>query len=142
MKNRFALVVTAMVAFAAMAIGAKAQDFNQLIVNVPYEFVVSGKTLPAGTYRLNRVESSASNGRQLIIRNVKNSEGVLVLPSEVQDARADKLGFTFREIGGEHFLSKIETTDYVFAVPVSKSEVLETRNKSHQDSKSSGASGN
>jgi len=37
---------------------AKGQDRDQIVVNIPYEFVVAGKTLLAGTYRLNRVPNS------------------------------------------------------------------------------------
>ena len=149
MKNRFALVVTAVVAFAAFAVGAKAQAFDQLIVNVPYQFVVSGKTLPPGTYRLNRADSFTP--RQLVLRNVENSaSAALVVPTQIQSALQTNtapdarhgLGFTFQEVGGQHFLTNIETANYVFAVPVSKSAVLEASNKSHQTSNGSGASGN
>jgi hypothetical protein len=139
MKKHFARMVTVMVGFAALAISVKAQESDQVAVNVPYEFVVSGKTLPAGTYRLNRVDKSSN--RELLLRSVENSAGVLLVPSDVEDARADKPSFTFREIGGEHFLTQIETAEHVFGVPVSKSAVLEATTKSHQGSKGSGVSG-
>ena len=136
MKKRFALVVTAMIGFAALAIGAKAQEVDQVVIDVPYEFVVLGETLPAGTYRVNRFSTSAES--ELVLRSFENAAGVLVVPSDVQDARADKLGFSFQEIGGQHFLTKIETAEHVFAIP--KSAVLEAI-KSHRGSKGSGASG-
>jgi hypothetical protein len=137
---KFSRIVVAVVGFAALAIGARAQEFNQLIIHIPYDFVVLGKTLPAGTYRVTPTEPGADH--QLLLRNVDNAEGVLVLPNMVEEARADKFGFRFQEIGGQHFLSKIETANYVFTVPVSKSEILEATNKSHQSSKASGTSGN
>ena len=148
MKKRFALILTPVLGFAALAIGAKARALDQLVVNVPYEFVVSGKTLPAGTYRLNRADNFAP--RKLVLRNSENSAVVLVIPSQVQNAvqtapapdARHGLGFTFEEIAGEHFLTGIETADYIFAVPVSKSAVLEASNKSHKGSMSSGTSGN
>lgn len=148
MKKRFALMLTAVAAFAALSIRAKAQASDQLVVKVPYEFVVSGKTLPAGTYRLNRADNFAP--RKLVLRNSENSAVVLVIPSQVQNAvqtatDADArhgLGFNFQEIGGEHFLTRIETADYIFTVPVSKSDILEASNKSHKGSMSSGTSGN
>lgn len=140
MKKRLALILTALVGVAVLPIGAKAQEFDQLRVTVPYEFVALGKTLPAGTYRLSRIETSTVH--ELILKNVNNSQAVLMVASEIQGTRADELGFTFRDIGGEHFLTKIKTGDYSFAVPVSKSAILEALNKSHQASKSSEASGN
>ena len=136
----FARTVTAIVGFAALAISAKAQEPDQLVIHIPHEFVVYGKTLPAGTYRVNRTEPAAEE--QLVLRSVKNGEGVLVVPSLVEDGRAGKLGFVFEEIAGQHFLTTIETAEHVFAVPVSKSEILEAANKSHQASKGSADSGN
>jgi hypothetical protein len=137
---KFARIVVAVVGFAALAIGARAQELNQLIINIPHEFVVLGKTLPAGTYKLTPTEPIAD--RQLLLRNVKTGEGVLVIPNMVDEARADKLGFTFQEVGGQHLLSEIKTANFVFGVPVTKSEILEASNKSHQSSKASGTSGN
>jgi hypothetical protein len=101
--------------------------------------VVSGKTLPPGRYRVNEVSTSAQH--ELVVWSFENAAGVLVVPSEVDDARADKLGFAFREIGGQHFLTQIETAEHVFAIPVSKSAVLEATIKSHQGSAGSRASG-
>lgn len=140
MKKRLVLILTALVGFAVLPIGAKAQEFDQLRVTVPYEFVVLGKTLHAGTYRLSRIETST--GHELILKNVNNSEAVLMIAREIEGPRADELGFTFRNLGGEHFLSEIRTGDYSFAVPVSKSAVLEASNRSRQVSKSSEPSGN
>jgi hypothetical protein len=139
MKTHFARIATAIIGFAALAICAKAQERDQVVVDVPYEFVVSGKTLPAGTYRLNRVDIAGN--RELLLRSVENAEGVLVVPGDVEDARDDKPSFRFQEIGGEHFLTQIETVEHVFALQVSKSAVLEATMKSRQDQKSSGAIG-
>jgi len=54
MKKYFMRIATTVVGIAAFAVGAKAQASDQLIVKIPYEFVVSGTTLPSGTYRLSR----------------------------------------------------------------------------------------
>jgi hypothetical protein len=127
----FARIVVAMLGFAALAMGARTQEPDQLTIRIPYEFVASGKTLPAGTYRLNRTQTSPEQ-HQLVLRNVERAAGVLVTPSEVEVAGAGKPAFTFQEIGGRHFLTQIHTAQYVFAVPVSKSVILEAANKSHQ----------
>ena len=139
MKKHFALMVTAMVGFAALAMSAKAQESDQVIVDVPHAFVVSGKTLPPGRYRVNEVSTSTQH--ELVLSSFENATGVLVVPSAVDDARTDKRGFRFREIGGQHFLTTIETTEHIFAIPISRSAVLEATTKSHQGSTRSGASG-
>jgi hypothetical protein len=139
MKKHFARMVTVMVGFAALAISAKAQESDQVIVDVPYAFVVSGKTLPPGRYRVNELSTSAQH--ELVVWSFENAAGVLVVPSEVNEARAHKLPFAFREIGGQHFLTQIETAEHVFTIPVSKSAILEATIKSHQGSAGSRASG-
>jgi hypothetical protein len=139
MKTYFLRIAGAFLGFAALAITVKAQVPDQAIVKVPYEFVVAGTTLPAGTYRVNRV--SDSNTRQLILSSFENRAAVFVLPVEMEDARADKPSLTFEHVGGQYFLTKIETADHIFAVPVSKAAILEAEARSHQGSATSGVSG-
>lgn len=139
MKKHFVRIATAAFALAALAVGAKAQVSDQLIANIPYEFVAAGKTLPAGRYRVNRVDDFS--GSRLVLSSYENRVSVVVVPTESEEARGDKPSFTFQEIAGQHFLSKIETAEHVFTVPVSKSAVLEAAMKSQQRSTSSAASG-
>ena len=73
MKKHFALVVTAMIGFAALAMGTKAQESDQVIVDVPHAFVVSGKTLPPGRYRVNQV--STSTVHELVLSSFENAGG-------------------------------------------------------------------
>jgi len=44
----------------------------------------------------------------------------------------------FEQIDGQHFLSKIETADHVFTIPVSRSEILEAAAKSARGTSASG----
>jgi hypothetical protein len=138
MKKHLVRLATAFLVFSALAIAAKAQVPDQLVINVPYEFVVAGKTLPPGTYRVNRV--SEFNEHELVLSSLENRAGALVISTEVEDARVYKPSFTFEEIGGQHFLTKIETAEHVFAIPLSKSAV-QAAMKSHQGSTGSAASG-
>ena len=126
-------VFAAVFGMAAFAMAAKATTSDQLVVKVPYEFVVSGKTLPAGTYRINRLSDSSTG--ELALVNVDNHAGVLLSASEWEDARADQPKLQFQQIAGEYFLSSIQTSEHVFTIPVSKSAVMEAM-KSHQGSTS------
>ena len=139
MKTYLVRIAGAFLGFAALAITAKAQVPDQAVIKMTHEFVVAGTTLPAGTYRVNRV--SSSDDRQLILSSFENRTAVFVLPIEIESTRADKPGFTFELVGGQYFLTKIETSDHVFAVAVSKVAVLEAAAKSHQGSANSGVSG-
>jgi hypothetical protein len=139
MKKHFVRIAAAFFGCAILAIAAKAQVTDQLVVRVPYEFVVAGKTLPAGTYRVNRI--SDSNNQELALTSFENGAGVLIVSDVVETARADKPSFTFQQIGGQHILTKIETAAHVFDIPLSKSAVLVAATKSHGTPAGSAISG-
>ena len=122
MKKNYIRFVTAFLGLAALGAAARGQVSDQLVVNIPYEFVAAGKTLPAGTYRVNRLNDR--NNRELIISSFENRAAVLVLSSEVDTARAEQPGVSFQQVGDQHFLSKIETADHSFVIPVSRAEVM------------------
>jgi len=87
MKRYFVRILTAFLGIAALALTAKAQVPDQIVINIPYEFVVAGKTLPAGTYRVNR--ATELNDRELVLSSFENRAALLVLPSEIDSAAAD-----------------------------------------------------
>lgn len=124
MKAHFLKVLLPVLVFAASAFSAKAQVPDQLNVNVPYEFVVGGKTMPAGMYHLRRGSNSVVS--QLVLSSFENHTGILLVPSEWADARSDAASLTFEQINGQHFLSKVATAEHVFTISVSQSAVQET----------------
>ena len=134
MKKLCLRIAVALVSFAGLGITAKAQVVDQVVVNIPFQFVVAGKTLPAGTYRVNRVSDDKWAG--LILSSFENRAGALVRPIEVESIREvestsdGKAHLSFETAGGEHFLSKIETADNVFTIPVSRAAIL-LAEKSH-----------
>jgi hypothetical protein len=139
MKKYLAGIFAVVFSMAAFAMAAPAETSDQLLVTIPYDFVVGGKTLPAGTYRVSRV--STTDLGTLLLKNVDNHAGVLLNASEWEDVRADKPELQFQQIAGQHFLSAIETSEHVFNIPVSKSAVLLAM-KSQQGSPASNAAGN
>jgi hypothetical protein len=120
MKKHCVRILSAFFGLAALAITAKGQAVDQIIVNIPYEFVVAGKTLPAGTYKVNRV--SGDDEGALAISSFENHAAVLVLSSEVSDRTdAEQPSLSFRQVGEQHLLSKIQTAEHVFTIPVRES---------------------
>jgi hypothetical protein len=119
MKKHCVRVLSAFFGLAALAITVKGQAADQLVVNIPYEFVVAGKTLPAGTYRVSRV--SDKDERALAISSFESHAAVLVLPSAVGDKTDAEPGVTFQQVGEQHLLSKIQTGEHVFTIPVKES---------------------
>ena len=134
-------IAVALVSFAGSGITAKAQDqvVDQVVVTIPFQFVVAGKTLPAGTYHVNRVSEDKWSG--LIFSSVENRGSAIVHPTKVESTREvesthhGKAHVGFETAGGEHFLSKIETADNVFTIPVSRAAIL-LAEKSHTDASS------
>lgn len=55
MKQQFASVLTIIMSIFGLVAGAKAETHAEVNVNIPYEFVVAGRTLPAGTYTVSRL---------------------------------------------------------------------------------------
>jgi hypothetical protein len=49
---------------------------------------------------------------------------------------------TFQQVGDQHLLSKIQTAEHVFTIPLSRSTVLEAATKSHSGTSGSMSSGN
>ena len=121
MKTTYARFLFAFFGLAALAAASRTQEVDQLRVNIPHEFVVAGKTLPAGTYRVNRLNDRDLT--ELEITSVENRAGALLLSSEVRSTRPDKPedkpALTFQHVGDQYFLSKIETADHIFTIPVS-----------------------
>jgi hypothetical protein len=151
MKRQYLRILIALVGFASLGMSAKAQARDQLVVKIPFDFVAAGKTLPAGTYRVNRLSIDDRWGAGLIVRNLKNSESAIVHPTQVESDygldnwfgpdEAEKGRATFEQAGDQHFLSRIETGEHVFTIPVSREAILEASAKSHSGSASGSSSG-
>ena len=121
MRKQYLRSLIVLIGVAGLAMAARGQAVDQIVVNIPYEFVAAGKTLPAGTYRVNRV---GLTDPALILSSLENGSSVLVLPTQVESTNDDKAQVSFEQVGGQHFLSKIETADHVIhhsQCPVRKS---------------------
>ena len=121
MKKQIMRALLGFALLAVMTASAYAQAAERMSVHIPFDFVVAGKQLPAGDYRVRRI--------------LKDSEGALVIQSE--DGRSAALVFTnashrepkraeltFRQYGDSYFLSEVSIpgTAGVREIPRSKSE--------------------
>jgi hypothetical protein len=135
MRKQYLRILIALIGAAGLAMATKGQAVDKIVVNIPYEFVVAGKTLPAGTYRVNRVPNSIE--RVLVLSSFENRASALVLATDVESIFADKAQVSFEQVGSQYFLSKIETADHVFTIPVSRSAIMEAAAKSHRGTSAS-----
>jgi hypothetical protein len=122
MKQQLASVLFTIVSLFVMAAGAKAETHREVIVNIPYEFVAGGRTLPAGPYTVSRL----SDGRpaDLLIASYEQRSGVYVLPIQFENRPAGDTKVSFERVGGMYFLRSIETPDGVYTLALPRSAVL------------------
>jgi hypothetical protein len=140
-KKKYASILLTLTGLLGMGTAAKAEIRNEIKVTLPFEFVVDGKTLPAGTYTVSRFADDKHTG--LILSNDESRTGVFVRPVEVERTSADKPGVSFQRVGEQLFLSSIRTSNDVYDIPVPRSAVLETAGRAHSNATSSeGSLGN
>jgi hypothetical protein len=115
MKKAYLTAVLTLTCMLGLGISARAQDTEGVRVNVPFEFVAGGATLPAGTYTLGRLSLEAFSG----IAISGYGHGAFVLPIAVGGTGAGQPELSFEHVGGKYFLSEVETPGgvYTFALP-------------------------
>jgi hypothetical protein len=118
MKKSYLNVALTLTVLLGAGINALAQDPDSVIAKVPFEFVVGTKTLPAGTYSIGHF-STVNSG--LLIKSDHNGE--FVLPIDADDAPGGPAKLTFEQVGGKHFLSKIETPEHVYNLGTSPEKI-------------------
>ena len=77
-------------------------------VTIPFDFIVSGKTLPAGNYEIRRITDSPEG---LIIRNVTDKRDHLMFQTEAVQAKKipRRSEMFFHRYGDTYFLSEVFT---------------------------------
>ena len=123
MRKQCLRILIAVFSIAGAGMTAMAQARDQIVVTIPFEFVVAGKTLPAGTYNVNRVTDS--DPRALILHSFENRTGAILLPTQVEGGSADRVHISFERVGGQYFLSKIATADNIFTIRLPRLAIME-----------------
>src|ERR1700747_3534546 len=99
MRKHYLRFLIALIGVAGLDTAATGQAVDQIVVNIPYQFVVAGKTLPAGTYRVNRL--SNIHPEVLILSSFENRASAMLLSRpRVESSSADKPEVSFERIGG------------------------------------------
>jgi hypothetical protein len=142
MKKSSLAVVLTLSCMLGLGISARAQEVDTLAVDVPFEFVAGGQTLPAGTYSVSRVSSQVD--RALVIRSNDNS--VFLLPAffdggpvSIHGGYADHAELGFEHVGDKYFLSKVGTLGGVYAFRTPRAMIQVAQMKDHGTASSSGA---
>lgn len=137
MKKIYASMLAGLLGLLGLGVAAKAQTRDKIVVTLPFEFVVSGKTLPAGTYSVDRIGDHKLQG--LILTSYEHGTSVFVGAVEVAAARVDNPSVSFEKAGDQNFLSKIQTPTDVYQIAVSRAAILEAEQKLHDNRSASGS---
>ena len=126
MKKQYFAILLAVACVFGLGTGARAQDQDAVVVNVPYDFVAGSRVLPAGTYTVSRRDSSGAR-ETLVISSYETKASVLVLPTFFAEGRSQNPHLDFETVGNKHFLSQIQTSDgsYTFAIPPSAIKIAQ-----------------
>ena len=138
MKKSYLAAVLMLTCLLAVGVSARAQSADAVVVSVPFEFVAGGATLPAGEYRIDRVNPGVN--RELAICGY-NKGSAFLLPLAFDNGSADQPTLSFEHVGGKYFLSRIKTLDGVYTMPASREMVMLGKATSPSPSTSSASGG-
>jgi len=117
--KRFIVFLSMATMLVALGAPLSAQSLN-LKANVPFEFMVSGQSMPAGDYTVAPVTTLGST----IIRISNAESGVLAVVNRGDSERTGKSALIFHRYGDQYFLSRIVNGGGATAMelPVSRNE--------------------
>jgi len=102
-KSIYSLFVIASLLLIAPEISAYGQPARLIRANIPFNFVVQDKSLPAGEYTIERIQVAASEALK-----IQSRDGRLTFIVPVRSSRAaqnqDEVRLVFNQLGGQYFL--------------------------------------
>jgi hypothetical protein len=120
MKKQYLTVLFTLISVLGLGLGARAQEQDTVLGKVPYDFVVRGQVLPAGTYRISRIDPSS---RTLEISSYETGASALLVPTFFDDTQTGHAQFIFEHVGNTYFLSAIGTPIGTYSITVPHSAI-------------------
>lgn len=107
MKKQAYTVIAMMVLVGSMAMAAQAQNNGRpaLVAEIPFEFNVGNKTLPAGEYMVRSV-SDTSPIVVLDIQSRNGKAGAMLMMISVQGKTPDRAKLMFNRYGNQYFFAQ------------------------------------
>jgi hypothetical protein len=105
LKGLTMMMVIVVIALPGAVVSAKAQPSSKVVANIPFEFSVGYKTMPAGEYSVQTV-SSAGNG--LLIQSADGKISVLRLSDATENSKnKSHARLVFHRYGERYFLAEV-----------------------------------
>jgi hypothetical protein len=110
MKQLMARFVVTVLVLAGLGATSSlyAQSTNQVRATIPFNFIVAGRQLPAGTYQFVKDSNSL-----LVIRNLRQPAGALSQIFTYSGERHDDNNLIFNRYGDRYFLREIHSRSMV-----------------------------
>jgi len=122
MRKQYSTVLFTLICICGLALGAHAQAKEVVVAKVPYNFVVGGQVLPAGTYDVRRVSVISGPG-ELEISSYASGASTFLIPTFFDDLETGHAQLRFEHVGGKYFLSGIETPIGTYAIALPNSAI-------------------
>lgn len=127
MKKQITTIVATVTLIATLTIAGIAGLGNTVSANIPFEFTVNGKTLPAGNYLVTRGSAPGA----LTIRNAKKGMAAVAIVQGAENGKSGKASLSFRRYGNQYFWAGVSDGNSVSELPISKAERRAARGKDH-----------
>ena len=137
--KKYAKILVAVTFLLGLGVAAKAETRPEITAKFPFQFVVGGKTFPAGTYKVSRLGDDPFS--VLMLTNDNSTASVFVLPRSIAEPSSDKPKVDFERVGGHYLLSSIQTGDLVYNISVSPSLAMVAAAQPHGKVSGSGSAG-
>ena len=137
MKKQYLTVLFTLICVLGLGLGAQAQEEDTVLAKIPYDFVVAGQVLPAGTYRVSRIDTPGSL-RTLEISSYERRASALLIPTVFDDFQTGHAQLNFEHVGNKYFLSAIETPIGTYAITIPPSAIELARMEQKGTSSSGG----
>ena len=123
MKKQTLIVVTLFALIGLTAAGAQAQSSASVRANIPFEFKVADKIMPAGEYLIRQINPS-SDAVTLQIAT-KNGDATVMVRTIAIQSNATQSALVFNRYGNDYFFSmvSIEGAAYSWQAPRSHAEL-------------------
>ena len=107
MKRQAYIMIAFVVLVGLMAVAAQAQNNGrpQLRVNIPFEFNVGSKIMPAGEYLVRAVSDDSS----IVVLNIQSHDGkasAMLMMKTVEGKARDSAKLIFNRYGNQYFFAQ------------------------------------
>jgi hypothetical protein len=120
LMKKYTRILVAITFLLGLGVAANAEMQPVIAVNMPFEFVVGEKTLPAGAYVVTR----SPELDVLMITGRDNGTSVFLNSVGTEDASGCNPNMSVRKVGEQLFLGRIQTASYVYNFRVPRSVTL------------------